>query len=189
MPSRPDAYAERKVKNTLIDLQMMRPAQFGISNVRSMRKELQSELEEVAKASEYTVELSAAFARYQAAALKIGMLMAIADGKRDGEIEKEHFAHAMSIVRLLRESIEDIVRAVPLNQDDKLMVEITAAMQAIHEKDVAWVSTRDICRHTHRRAGQIRDTLENMVEMGRLKRKDVKSENGGRPSTVYQLPM
>ncbi len=189
MPGRPDAYAERKVKNALIDAQMMRPAQFGISNVRSMRKELQEELEEVAKTSEYTVELSAAFARYQAAALKIAVLMAIADGKKEGEVEKEHFARAMAIVRLLRTSVEDIVRAVPLNKDDKLMVEITAAMQAIHEKDVAWVSTRDICRHTHRKVSQINETLETMVEVGRLKRKHVKADGGGRPSVLYQLPM
>lgn len=171
VPNQVDQWERKRLINNLIEYSLMPNTHFAINNVRQIRQELQEELDEVAKASEYTLELSAAFARYQVAALKIAMLLAVADGCETGgtvEIDPMHFMHAVAYVRILRRSIEDLVRSVPLHKDDAMMVEVTSALRALHEKGMPWVTVRDICRHTHRKAQTIKDVLDEAVLIQRV---------------------
>ena len=153
----------------LRDLQELHPVEFQISELSDLRRQLKEELDATAKQSEYLIELSAAFTRYQAVALKLGTLYAISLGEWGGEIPLEAMECAVNAVRLLKTSILDILGNVPMNRDDKILIEVINKMQQIHATGAVWISFRDLLRYTHRKKGDLLPVLDSLVEMGKIR--------------------
>lgn len=153
----------------LRDLQELHPVEFQISELSDLRRQLKEELDATAKQSEYLIELSAAFTRYQAVALKLGTLYAISLGEWGGEIPLEAMECAVNAVRLLKTSILDILGNVPMNRDDKILIEVINKMQQLHAAGNVWISFRDLLRYTHRKKGDLLPVLDSLVEMGKIR--------------------
>jgi hypothetical protein len=102
-------------------------------------------------------------------ALKLGTLYAISLGEWGGEIPLEAMECAVNAVRLLKTSILDILGNVPMNRDDKILIEVINKMQQIHATGVVWISFRDLLRYTHRKKGDLLPVLDSLVEMGKIR--------------------
>ena len=153
----------------LRDVQDLHPVEFSISELSGLRRQLKDELDEEAKKSEYLIELSAAFTRYQAVALKLATLYAISIGEWGGEIPLEAMECAVNAIRLLKTSILDILGNVPMNRDDKILIEVMNKMQQIHATGAVWIPFRDLLRYTHRKKGELLPVLDSLVEMGKIR--------------------
>lgn len=153
----------------LRDVQDLHPVEFSISELSGLRRQLKDELDEEAKKSEYLIELSAAFTRYQAVALKLATLYAISLGEWGGEIPLEAMECAVNAIRLLKTSILDILGNVPMNRDDKILIEVMNKMQQIHATGAVWIPFRDLLRYTHRKKGELLPVLDSLVEMGKIR--------------------
>jgi len=153
----------------LRDVQDLHPVEFSISELSGLRRQLKDELDEEAKKSEYLIELSAAFTRYQAVALKLATLYAISLGEWGGEIPLEAMECAVNAIRLLKTSILDILGNVPMNRDDKILIEVMNKMQQIHATGAIWIPFRDLLRYTHRKKGELLPVLDSLVEMGKIR--------------------
>ena len=117
--------SDNPVTGFLRDVQDLHPVEFSISELSGLRRQLKDELDEEAKKSEYLIELSAAFTRYQAVALKLATLYAISLGEWGGEIPLEAMECAVNAIRLLKTSILDILgNVVPFIVAALLLIDV-----------------------------------------------------------------
>lgn len=168
LPRDPDVIQRQKLKNFLGQTLMNKIGKFSLADITEQSTTLRDELREVAEASEYTVELTAAFGRYQAVAQKLAVLYAISEGTDKPEVQPHHFELACNAVKLLRYSVEELLRNVPKNKDDEIVIEVTRAMMTIHKKGHR-PTMRDICRITHRKVKQLEEAMFTLETMGRIK--------------------
>lgn len=159
-----------RLSGFLRDIQDLHPVEFQIGNVSDLRRELKGELDSVAKSSEYLIELSAAFTRYQAVALKLAILYSVSLGEWGGQIPIEAMECAVNCIRLLRHSILDLLGNVPMNRDDKILIEVMNKMHQLHANGSVWVEFRDIIRYTHRKKAEVLPVLDTLLEMGKIRK-------------------
>ena len=168
VPGEVDHFWKIRLEGFLRSIQELHPVEFSIGRIGDIRRELKEELDEISRQSEYVIELSAAFTRYQAVALKLATLYAISMGEWGGEIPIEAMECSVNAIRLLRHSIMDLLGNVPMNRDDQVLVEVLSKMKQVHAKGDAWISFREILRYTHRKKGDIAPIMDTLVEMGRV---------------------
>jgi len=186
-PGHRDHVFRQSLVNSLCEVQRMAATSFSFKHLEGRRRELRCELDEIARVSEYTVEMSAAFSRYQAVAIKLAMLYAVSIGQWGGEIAPECFEWAVTCIRILKSSLEDLLRGVPLNRDDELMVEVKRKMLALHQNGAKWINRRDLVKLLHRKTSTVDSCLADLREMGAVK-EDVVSTGARGPKThMYQL--
>lgn len=179
IPGVADKSARSRLSGFLSEILDYAPTEFGISELTPLRTALNKENASIAETSEYMVELKAAFSRYEMVALKLATLYAISMGRWGGEIPSEAMEHAGNAVRLLRESILDILQSVPLNRDDEKLVEVCNKMMVAHATGHIWISRGEIIRYTHLPLKTVQGIMATLEDMGRV----IRSEAG------YQLVM
>ena len=172
VPGEVDVAARERLLGFLRDIRDRAVMEFSIDRLGGLRRELKEELEAAAKDSEYFVELSAAFTRYQVIALKIALILAVSTGRWNGDIPIECMEQAIYVIRLLRTSIVELLQAVPLNKDDALLVELLVKARQLHLQGSVWVTRRDLCRVTHRQIATLAPALASLVESGRMRKHD-----------------
>lgn len=168
-PGEVDRQWESKLIGFAKSLGELHPVQFEIDSLGELRHELKRELDKIASESEYLIELSAAFTRYQAVGLKLATLYAVSMGEWGGQIPVEAMECAINAIRILRISILDILGSVPMNRDDKILIEVMNKMQQLHANGHLWIEFRDIMRYTHRKKGEIIPILDSLLEMGKVR--------------------
>lgn len=167
-PGEVDEAKRMRLVGFLRDMRDRAPVEFSTQGLDEMQRVFREELDEVARQSEYMIELSAAFTRYQAVLLKVALLHAISDGGWGETISRSCFERAVATIRLLKESIMEILQQTPMHRDDKILTEVQAKMLQLHASGRVWIERRDILRYTHRRAREINPVLDTLVEMGRV---------------------
>jgi len=172
VPGEVDVAARERLLGFLRDIRNRAVMEFSIDRLGGLRRELKEELEAAAKDSEYFVELSAAFTRYQVIALKIALILAVSGGRWSGDIPIECMERAIYVIRLLRTSIVELLQAVPMNKDDQLLVELLVKARQLHLQGSVWVTRRDLCRVTHRQIATLAPALASLVESGRMRKHD-----------------
>ncbi|NCC96301.1 MAG: hypothetical protein EOM02_05605 [Synergistales bacterium] len=169
IPGVPDEGSRLKLRGFLSEILDYAPVEFGISELTALRRSLNEENASIAETSEYMIELKAAFSRYEMVAMKLATLYAISMGRWGGEIPPEAMEHAGNAVRLLRESILDILQSVPLNRDDVKLVEVCNKMMVAHATGHQWIPKGEIVRYTHMQSRAIDDIMTTLMDMGRVR--------------------
>jgi len=160
-----DPATEGKLAEFLKDTRQLRNAKFSMQNLIPMRRALREELEETALKSEYAVELSAIYTRYQIYAAKLAVLFDLSMGSSGGNVSQQAWEHTTCCLRVLLSSVEDMFRQVPLHRDDVMYVEARTQLSLLHQQGMAWVPARELARRMHRPTNAVTRTLKELEEM------------------------
>lgn len=185
MPGTVDPFQRARLIGMLRDLQDRSPEEFAIDHLTDMSRELSEQLDAEAGKSEYLIELSAAFARYKVAVLKLALLYSISVGCWGEPVPRECMGWAINAIYLIKEAMSDIVSSVPMNRGDQILVEVMTKMRQLHARGDAWISKSDLCRYTHRKSREITEVVDTLLEMGKIREKD--TDGPGRKGKCYQI--
>jgi len=163
-----------ELARTLRQIREREPVSLSLERISAQRASLKAEIERELNNSPYLVELSALYSRYQAVALKLAALYDVSFGRWGGEISEEAMSLAEGAVRVLRDSVSNLVAAVPRHKDDALTAEIMTKISLLHQQGNPWVSLRDVYRYTGRPKEVCEKCLRELTEMGRLSEREEK---------------
>ena len=166
VPPERNVALEEKLAAFLKDINTIRGAEFRTDDLNEFRAQLREEMDRIVRSSEYSLELSAIYTRFQSYAIKLAMLFDLSMGATGGNISTTAWGHAIACIRVLMSTIEDILRQVPLNRDDTLYVEVRNHLVLLHQQGTAWVLDKELAKRMHRPVSLVRRLLTDLSELG-----------------------
>lgn len=123
--------------------------------------------------------------RFGRQSLKIAGLFAAYDGS--DKVEAHHYAHAMRIAEMSRESFHNLLASNEDHKQSARYLNEKYVVDVFKRNPQAWLSRRDISRRTKLASNEVSVVVDGLIEDGIVAQQLFKPKNGGRPSTRYKV--